>query len=386
MARKRKAAAPVPPLDVGDSTGLAEVFPAPLGVAGPTPPASGDRSAGGEGLGTASPPDTTADLERLKRFEAQMEQGFRSYVEGLRVVLTERLYRAMGYHSVEDYMQGRWAKTRRWAYDQLMWLSTVQFLESKNVTNPLQNLSVDAAQVFRQWQNRPEIFYLAYRRVVETGDEPTKDRLEREAEVQQAYLLEADSIPELTFAEYEAYQRLDSLPSDYSLEATTAAELIRKSRERVHKPYLSQLAAVARGEELVKVVDALAPLSAEVAKVHDLKKKKDTLQKQKREQTQALTEQIREVTAELDKLTGGGEPEGEPGDEADSGEDTTPESPAAAPVDIGRLMVDLGQAISDLRARTDAERAEVVRGLDERLVDDLAKRVHWLRREKKAVR
>ena len=272
--------------------------------------------------------DPLQQLERHRQLEIGVAQGKLQSAQCLRAIVEERTYRSEGYDRLDDYMNIRWATTAKSAYAAITWLNALEFLDSKGVTDPLQNLKKEAALVFRRWQNRPEIFYLAYQQVVERGEEPTQERLENEANVQQDFLIEADRTPDVTQEEYRAYQRLAALPCAYEFEPeqapgqNSADDLLDRCRKLKKKPPLKLVLSVARGPALLTFVQQLEPVSAEVASLKQLKQKKAELERQKREQIKRLQEELHNIQEEITKSEGNLSDEDENDDDEDQGPTT----------------------------------------------------------------
>jgi hypothetical protein len=164
------------------------------------------------------------------------------------------------------------------------------------------------------------VFVLAYQQILERGEHPTQERLEQECRVQNDYLQEVSQTPDLTQEEYQAYRRLEPLPYTYVLDKDfqSMGELLQACCSVKRRPPLKTITRLARGDDLVALVEQLEPLGAEVAKLKELKQKKADLEKEKRDRVKDLMEQIHQVDTEIAKV------EGEDEDEA-----TTPATPDA---------------------------------------------------------
>ena len=235
----------------------------------------------------------------------------------------------MGFNCQEDYMTHRWAKSRQWAEDQLTWLKAIEYLESKGVKNSLQNLSKDAAQVFQGFQHRPAIFYGAYERLTVIGVKPTKARLEKECEVEAEYRRQADHIADLTFAEFEDYKKLDGLSACYTKDKfTTLQELQDYCVRHKQVPSLQVVTTVARGDDLKNFVQSLEPVVKEMVKIKTLQARKDELERQKRDQSSKLLEEIHAVQEQIADLSGDEDDEpDEGGRENEKADDDPDEKP-----------------------------------------------------------
>jgi hypothetical protein len=260
------------------------------------------------------------------RLTEEIKQDYHKAIRKLGRMHAEKLWQELRYASFEEYVLLEFGKTRKWGYDELTRLRAVEYLESKGVTDPLQNLSKEAALVFRKWEFRPEVFVLAYQQIVERDEQPTQERLEKECHVQSDYLHEASQTPDLTQEEYRSYQTLDALPYTYQLDKDfqSAGELVEACRSLKRRPPLKAMARVARGADLVVLVRELEPLCAEAAKLKGLKEKKAGLEKQKREKIKELADELQKVEDEIAKAEGKGDDPGvEEGDEDAGTGDTT---------------------------------------------------------------
>ena len=256
----------------------------------------------------------------LLHLEAKFEKGFRQAIEALKQIKGDKLYREVGFTTFEDYLQIRWSRTRSWAYQQLTWLDAVEYLEAQNVQSPLQNLSVDAAQVFKHWESRPEVFYGAFKRIVQDKAEPTKERLEQETAVQADFLADQYRTPDLTFQEYQAYRRLDALPVDHSFpeDVQSVEQCIAICQEMKARPTLETICKVARGEALSDLVDQLMPLVQKAAEIKKLEARLMELEQIKRDENQKYLDEIHKLEEMIAEV---GE---EPDDEIEE-EDASPE-------------------------------------------------------------
>ncbi len=257
-----------------------------------------------------SEPDGVTDplqaqlFQRHRTLEARLKQGRREFAESLTLIIEERTYRALGYDRLEDYTVAELGLTRKTAYLWRTWWRACVCLERHGVKDPFEHLAAEAALVFRTWEERPEIFYLAYARVVERGQRPTQVALEAEAIVQSGYLREADLVPDLTPEEYEAYQRLSDLPYTYELDRDfdSTEKLIGECRARRRKPPLKVMAKLARGPDLLELIRQLEGLAEGMVRVRTLKRKRDELAKQKRELSRNLGEQMEELDEQIAAL------------------------------------------------------------------------------------
>jgi hypothetical protein len=275
-------------------------------------------------------PDVTAPLESedrmalALRLTSEIKQGLRDALRKLRRVHAEKLWEDLGYTSFGEYVLLALGYTRKWGYQRLTLLGAVEHLEARGVTDPLQHLSPEAALVFRKWQNCPEVFVLAFQQILERGEQPTQARLEHECEVQNDYLHEASQTPDLTQEEYRAYLRLSALPYTFQLDRDfqSPADLLEACRSLKKRPPLKAITQVARGPDLVAVVQQLEPLSAEVARLRELRQQKADLERAKRDLVKDLTEKIRQKDAEIAQVEGDEEGAAEDGD-GEGGEDVT---------------------------------------------------------------
>jgi hypothetical protein len=316
------------------------------------------------------------------RLTAEIKQDLRSAIRKLGQVHRERLWEEMGYQSFGEYVLLEFGKTPKWGYQRLTLHKAVEWLEAQGVTDPLLHLSPEAALVFRKWENSPEVFFLAYQQVLESGDRPTQDRLTEECEVQNDYLREASFTPDLTQEEYRAYRRLNGLPYTFQLdrEFQSADDLLEECRTLKKKPPLKAITRVARGDNLVGLVQQLEPLGAEVVRLKELKQKKEDLEKQRRDHVKDLNEELRQVEAEIADAEGS-EDEGEGGDEdvaptadatsTDSAETGTPAAPPRLPEPhLADLEADPRAFVEDTAVRLEltANHADLLRGIK----DDVA--------------
>jgi hypothetical protein len=258
------------------------------------------------------------------RLTGEIRQDLRNAICKLRRVHAEKLWQDLGYTSFGEYVLLEFRRTPKWAYDGLNLLRAEECLEARGVTDPLGTLSKEAALVFRKRENCPDVFVLAYQQIVERGEQPTQARLEQECEVQHDYLHEASQTPDLTQEEYRAYLRLSALPYTYQLDKNfqSAADLLEACRSLRREPPLKAITQVARGGDLVALVAQLEPLSAEVARLKELRQQKADLERAKRDLVKDLTEKIRQKDAEIAQVEGDEEGAAEDGD-GEGGEDVT---------------------------------------------------------------
>jgi hypothetical protein len=273
------------------------------------------------------------DLETHLRWEAGMVQGKRQYAENLRNIVETRSYRRQGYDSLEEYMNVRWASNRNDAYKLVNWLKAVEFLEANGVTEPLQNLSKEAALVFRRWASRPEVFYLAYQQIVARQEEPTQQRLEEESKMQQEFLIEADRTPDLTQEEFQAYRKLASLSEAWQLKekSASAADLLEACLKLKRRPSLVTLTSVARGPALLTFVEQLEPVKVLVTSIKEKKARLEQLERQKREKDRELLAPIRQLQDEIAEAEGD---EDQEADEEQGAEDEEKEDGKGGLVDL----------------------------------------------------
>jgi hypothetical protein len=317
-------------------------------------PVVSEASASSDHLAVTAPLQSEDRRALALRLTGEIRQDYRNAIYKLRRVHAEKLWQDLGYTSFGEYVLLEFRKCRKWGYDALTLLRAEECLEARGVADPLRTLSTEAALVFRKWENRPEVFVLAYQQIVERGEQPTQERLEHECGVQNDYLLEASQSPDLTQEEYRAYLRLSALPYTYQLDKNfqSAADLLEACRSLKRKPPLKAITQVARDGDLVALVQQLEPLSAEVARVKELKQQKADLEKEKRDLVKDLTEKIRQKDAEIEQAEGEEEGAAEDGD-GEGGEDVTPTATADTTGGAGATAPEPrphGPSLADLQA------------------------------------
>lgn len=252
------------------------------------------------------------DFDRLVKLEERFEQGHRQSIEALREIFNDKLYKRWGFETQKEYMLQRWGNTRQWANTQIHWLQAVEYLESKGVKNPLQNLLPEHAIVFREWQHQPDAFYGAYVRLADSSAQVTEDALRKECDRQSEFLRESDHTPGLTFAEFQEFKKLAVLPNCWNRNKfQDLAELQAYILEHKQVPPLQTVAQVARGQNLTALVQALEPAIKDAAKATELKKKKDEHETERRRHQAAIRElegQIADLSGKEDRTK---QPEGE---------------------------------------------------------------------------
>ena len=241
---------------------------------------------------------------RLQELETIFEKGMRHAVEALKEIKDAKLYKELGHQTFESYMEVRWCKTRQWGYQQLTWLKAVEALEHQNVKTPLQNLSVDAAQTFRSWENRPDVFVAAYEYTVANGEEPNKENLEKNARVQADYLSECSHIPDLSYKEFEAWKTLGKMDTDWAWQpdAKDSFETVLSyCKEHQKRPTLNQVAKIVRGEKFLEFVKELQPIADEQTTLRAMQDRVEKLKREKREKGQQALDALRRAETELNE-------------------------------------------------------------------------------------
>jgi hypothetical protein len=183
----------------------------------------------------------------------------------------EKLWEELGYYSFGEYILVEFIHKRNWGYKQITLVKAADALEAKGIVNPLANLSPEAAQVFRKWENRPEVFTLAYQQIVERDEKPTQARLAAECEVQNDYLLETELTPGLTQEEYQAWNKIE-LPKPFGLdnEYATTESLLSECKRQRGKPPLKRITKLVRGDDLLSFVKELEPVAVDLAKLKEI--------------------------------------------------------------------------------------------------------------------
>jgi hypothetical protein len=92
----------------------------------------------------------------------------------VRELIEDRLYVDLGYATVEQCVRAEFGRTKQWAYDQLRWARTLDWLAAAGIEET--TLSRDAGQMLGA--ETPEVAVIAYQRVVADGERPTRERLE----------------------------------------------------------------------------------------------------------------------------------------------------------------------------------------------------------------
>ena len=130
-------------------------------------------------------------------------------------------------------------------------------------------------------------------------------RLEKECEVEAEYRRQADRIVDLTFDEFEEFKKLDGLPACYTRDKfATLQELQDYCVKHKQVPSLQVVATMARGADLKNLVQSLEPVVKEMVKIKTLQARKDELERQKRDQSSKLLEEIHAVQEQIADLSG----------------------------------------------------------------------------------
>jgi hypothetical protein len=228
-------------------------------------------------------------------------------------VQREELWRELNYTGFEEYCLMEFNKTRKWGYEQITMVKAGNALAAKGVENPLANLSKEAALVYRQWENRPEVFTLACLQILEDDGALTKKALEAECPIQAEYLRQADLVSGWTQEEFRAYRKLDHIAHSYEINEfivnsrPNADQLGGECLRLKKKPGITDLAKVVRGADLVKLVADLEPLARDMAKVPELQKALAELKEKRKRANEIKTEFDKDIHAheqEIAKLRG----------------------------------------------------------------------------------
>ncbi|HEX4128758.1 MAG TPA: hypothetical protein VHZ24_01860 [Pirellulales bacterium] len=268
------------------------------------------------------------DLERL---EVEFEKGQRDSITALRQIREGKLYRER-YSNFDEYMAGRWGRTRQWATQQINWLRRLQLLEERGKGS--YQLTVDDAQVLGPLEEEPECFVRA---IEEADDEArrlgkrrNKKMLQAAVERQTAFVNRRQHSGFPADLSYEEFRSLERLGTNRRLQPDLLTEARQKSEAESRPladcltevcgteqtfPSDERLLAVARGEVLDNLVTPLIQLSEQWQSDKELE-----------EQRKKLQRLLDEVETKLKpKLVNTDESDDE---EKDDGEDAEPGKPA----------------------------------------------------------
>jgi hypothetical protein len=271
------------------------------------------------------------------RLTAEIKADFRAAALKVVVVQREKLWKELGYSGFEQYMNMEFCKSRSWGYDIIVWQEAMDVLDANGIV--MAQLSQDAAQVYREYKDRPEVFVQAFRQLLERGENnPSQEVLRAECKLQADYLYEIGLSDDLTQEEFQAYRKLQGLKESWQLEdfvkagGATPETLVKECTRLVRKPALRILTQVVRGPELIALVDTLEPVAKEAAKVPELHKKMPDIKEKRREANKGVNLLKKEedaLQAEIDRLTGKEPEKPEQPEQPDDDEDKDPADLAA---------------------------------------------------------
>src|SRR5581483_3429349 len=230
--------------------------------------------------------------QEYERLNKTIKRAGRERAEALRLIRERKLHVEGGYTTFESYVAAEHGRTPAWASLEIHWLEVIELVEAKT-GEAVMGLSVDAAQELHRLINHPKLFAQAYLEAKAAG-KFTQKSVKAAVDKQDAFWRAAQTYKDLTYTEFEALFRLGE-SRKYNLmdqaETKDAAGLLAAARKVVDIPSNSELLQVARGDDLLKLVEALVPIRKE------------------RDETQARRSKISELERQLSSLKGQEKPE-----------------------------------------------------------------------------
>jgi len=274
---------------------------------------------------------TQEDRQDLQVLEEKVSHGQRESIAALQAIRERKLYREQ-YSSFDEYMSQRWNRSRQWATQQTNWLRRTELLEASGKNS--YQLTVGDAQILGPLEDHPDLFVRA---VVEADTEgqpgkkgSRKKMLQAVVERMLAYQgKRSGTKPDLTYDEFVGLDSLggqrqvqpnlvDEAQQQATLEKRPVADCLVDVCQNHHAlPNDSQLLAVARGNDLLAMLQPLAVLQTNW------------------EQERQLVKQQQEVEAKLAKVRKAQKAEESKDESADEPDEDQDEELAEEPEAIG---------------------------------------------------
>jgi hypothetical protein len=234
------------------------------------------------------------DRKDLKALEERFGKGQYDSLEALEEIRDRRLYRE-NYETFEDYMAAQWGHSRQWATQNLNWLRMNRLLKAQGKSPYQIGLSAADAQVLVRLENEPELLVQAIVEAdaeVKVGGKRTKSMLQTAVKRMEKLKETRKTVPDITFEENRTLSNLGKVRKSQPdlVEAAMAKSkveerplvdcLIDECRSQHGLPADTQLLAIARGQELIDLIEPLATLMTEWQEVEELKSRRAALEGQ----------------------------------------------------------------------------------------------------------